>query len=164
MTKGKPWSKEEETTLKSLIEANKPMETIAAKLGRKPDAIYIKCLRLGLTQKPKSASLNIPLPKELPSVEEALKKLAAALDTASTPGLDRVEVQRLQVVANLAKAYEETLAHYLNYREIEAKLNDMEAKYDQLLNETKKNNASKPVSTQMAETPTNQPSGTASQS
>jgi DNA repair ATPase RecN len=139
------------------------METIAANLKRKPDAIYVKCLRLGLTQKRHSASINVPLPKELPSVEEAIKKLAAALETASTPGLDRVEVQRLQVVANLAKAYEETLAHYLNYREIEAKLNDMEAKYEGLLRETKKNNVPEPVSTQMAETTGNQPTDLQSQ-
>jgi hypothetical protein len=43
------------------------------------------------------------LPKELPSVEEALIKLAGALNAACKPGLDKVEIQRLQVVATLAR-------------------------------------------------------------
>ena len=67
MTKGKPWSLEEEATLKALAEANSPIDIMAAKLNRKPDAVYIKCLRLGLTKRPHSLVSNIPLPKELPS-------------------------------------------------------------------------------------------------
>jgi hypothetical protein len=43
------------------------------------------------------------IPKELPTVEEALKILAGALKAAGVPGLDRVEVQRLQAVARLAR-------------------------------------------------------------
>jgi type III secretory pathway component EscV len=117
---------------------------------------------MGLTQKPHSHPSNIPLPKELPSVEETLKKLAAALETASTPGLDRVEVQRLQVVATLSKTYQELLADYMNYREIEAKLNDMEAKYDALLKEKGKDDASKSVSGQVAEARADQPANPAS--
>jgi type III secretory pathway component EscV len=117
---------------------------------------------MGLTQKPHSTPSNIPLPKELPSVEETLKKLAAALETACTPGLDRVEVQRLQVVATLSKTYKELLADYLNYREIEAKLNDMEAKYDALLKEKGKDDASKSVSAQVAEARAEQPANPAS--
>ena len=162
MTRGKPWSQDEETTLKALIEANTPMETMVAKLNRRPNAIYIKCVRLGIIQKPYKPSITVPIPKDLPSVEEALRKLALALNTSSTPGLDRVEVQRLQVVANLARAYEETFSRYLNYREVEAKLNDMEAKYDELLKETKKSDVFKPVSTQMAESPAGRPTDTTS--
>lgn len=157
MTKGKPWTIEEEATLKALIEANTPLDAICVKLGKKPNAIYIKCLRLGLTKKPYTKPSSVPLPKELPSVEEALKKLATALDTASTPGLEKAEVQRLQVLATIAKTYKEILADYINYREIEAKLYDMEAKYDALLKETGKDDAPKPVPAQMAEAPTSRP-------
>lgn len=157
MTKGKPWSLDEETTLKTLAEANTPIDIMAAKLNRKPDAVYVKCIRLGLTKRPNSLVSSVPLPKELPSVEETLKKLAAALDTACTPGLDRVEVQRLQVVSTLSKTYQEALVGYLNYRGIESKLNDMEAKYDALLKEKGKDDASKPVPVQMAETRADQP-------
>ena len=51
MTKGKPWSLDEESTLKALADANKRIDIMAAKLKRKPDAVYVKCLRLGLTER-----------------------------------------------------------------------------------------------------------------
>jgi len=50
----------------------------------------------------------------------------------------------------------------MNYREIEAKLNDMEAKYDALLKEKGKDDASKPVSGQVAEARADQPANPAS--
>lgn len=117
---------------------------------------------MGLTQKKHSTPSNIPLPRELPSVEETLRKVAQALETACTPGLDRVEVQRLQVVATLSKTYQEQLTGYLNYRGIEVRLNDMEAKYDALLKEKGKDDASKPVSGQVAEARGDQPANPAS--
>lgn len=153
--KGKPWTIEEETELKTLIEAKTPIELIATKLKRKPSAIYVKCLRLGLTDKPSITPSSVPLPEELPSVEETLRKLATALETASTPGLDRVEVQRLQVIATLAKTYKEILADYINYREIEVKLNDMEAKYATLLKDKAQKDVPKPDSAKVEESPTN---------
>ncbi len=70
----------------------------------------------------------MPLPAELPSVEEAQRMLAGALRASVEPGLDKVEVQRLRVVATLARAYKEILADYINYRGIEAKLVELEAK------------------------------------
>jgi hypothetical protein len=150
MTKGKPWTVDEETALKDMMEANTPLEVMATKLNKKPDTIYVKCVRLGLKKKLATSS-GIPLPKDLPSVEETLKKLAAALEIACIPGLDRYEVQRLQVVSTLSKTYKEILVDYMNYREIEAKLNDMETKYDALLKKTSQDNAPKPVPAQMEE-------------
>jgi hypothetical protein len=132
MTRGKPWKANEENALRSLVEAKTPIDVIAVKLGRKPDAVYMKCLRLGLTGKPETSAPSFPLPKELPSIEETLRKLADALDAASTPGLDRAEVQRLHAVAKLAKAYKEILEDFVHYSEIEAKVNEMEAKYEAL--------------------------------
>jgi Tfp pilus assembly protein PilO len=78
---------------------------------------------------------SVSLPRELPSVEEALKMIAGALKAAIKPGLDRVEVQRLQTVASIAKTYQELLADYINYREIETKLIEMEEKYAILVKE-----------------------------
>jgi hypothetical protein len=65
-------------------------------------------------------------------VEDALKILAGALKAAE-PGLDKVEVQRLQVVATLARTYKDILADYLNYREVEKKLVELDAKYAKLV-------------------------------
>ena len=147
MTRGLPWTIEEEVQLRKLIEANKSVDAIASTLGRTAPAILVKCGRLGLVPSGHVTTTNLPLPAELPSVEEALKKLAGALEAASAPGLTKVEVQRLQVIATLARAYKEILADYLNYREVDAKLNDMEAKYASLLENKSQNKASQPVPT-----------------
>jgi hypothetical protein len=146
MTKGKPWTIEEETTLKALVEANTPLEIMAAKLLKRPEAVYVKCTRLGLTRKLPDTSSDIQQPKDLPSVEEILKKLAAAADTASVPGLNRNEIQRLHVLSKLLKDYIDGLGNYMKYSAIETKLNNMEAKYDELLKKTGTDDASKPVS------------------
>ena len=153
MTKGIPWQAEEEAQLKKLIEAKTPIDVIAQTLRRTPTAILLKCQRLGLVPSDQVTKATLNLPDELPSVEETLKELAGALRAAKEPGLNKVEVQRLQAIATLARTYKEILADYLNYREVEAKLNDMEAKYATLLENKSQNPASQPVPTQMAKTP-----------
>jgi aspartate aminotransferase-like enzyme len=114
--KGKPWSVDEEKQLRELVAAKTPMEVIAAKLGRCRDAVTIKCKRLGLevvvANCYSTTTTSLKVPEELPSVEEALLKLAGALEAACKPGLDKVEVQRLQVVASIAKTYKDILADY----------------------------------------------------
>jgi hypothetical protein len=153
MTKGLPWTVEEEALLKALVEAKTPVDVVAAKLGRQRAAIVVKCQRLGLSIDGQVNAVAVSLPAELPSVEETLKKLAGALEAACSPALGRAEVRRLQVVATLAKTYKEILADYINYREIEAKLNDMEAKYAALLQQQATGVASQPDSAQVAKNP-----------
>lgn len=143
MTKGIPWTVEEEIQLKNLIEAKTSVDTIASTLKRTRTAILLKCQRLGLMPSDQVTNNALALPAELPSVEDTLKDLAAALQAAKAPGLNKVEVQRLQAIANLARTYKEILADYLDYRGVEAKLMDMEAKYAALLES--KNNAPQPV-------------------
>ncbi len=153
MTKGIPWKAEEEIQLKKLIDAKTPIDVIASTLKRTPTAILLKCQRLGLVPSDYVTKAALPLPDELPSVEETLKELAGALKAAKEPGLNKVEVQRLQAIATLARTYKEILADYLNYREVEAKLNDMEAKYAALLESKSQNTASQPVPETVAKTP-----------
>jgi hypothetical protein len=77
--KGKPWTVEEEKQLKEFVKAGAPLEVIAAKLGRRVGAVAIKCQRLGLkvvVAKGYITTTSIQLPKELLSIEEALKMLA----------------------------------------------------------------------------------------
>jgi hypothetical protein len=136
MTKGNPWTVEEENQLKILLENHKPIYEIAATLGRNPQAVTVKLQRLGLKVSNPLTTAQIVLPQDLPSVEETLKKLAGAMEAASQPGLSRIELQRLTILAKIASSYKDVLADYLNYREIESKLNDMEAKYAQLLKQT----------------------------
>ena len=73
------------------------------------------------------------LPKELPSIEEALKLLAGALQAASQAGLDKVEVQRLQAIATLARTYEQLVSRYVDYRGIEVMLIEMREKYETIV-------------------------------
>lgn len=153
MTKGIPWQVEEEVQLKKLLEAKTPIDVIAQTLKRTPTAIILKCQRLGLVPSDQVTKATLPLPDELPSVEETLKELAGALRAAKEPELNKVEVQRLQAIATLARTYKEILADYLNYREVEAKLNDMEAKYAALLENKIQNTAPQPIPTSVAKTP-----------
>jgi aspartate aminotransferase-like enzyme len=80
MVKGKPWGTEEEKQLKALVKAKMPLSVIAAKFKKSEEAMRQKIRRLGLEVVEQDRSVctttSIPLPKELPSVEEALKMLA----------------------------------------------------------------------------------------
>jgi len=140
---GKPWSAEEEAELRRLVDAGEPLDIIAAKFGMSEGAVREKCKRLGLrvvgTCRRKITTREINLPVELPSVEEALKILAGALEAAAEPDIDQVEIRRLHVVATLAKTYKELLADYINYRDIEAKLVEMEKKYARLAEKAQSN-------------------------
>ena len=128
--------------LKTFVEANTHVEVIATRFGKKPGAIFIKCQRLGLKLQSKGyVNVSVSLPRELPSVEEALRMLAGALKTAVKPGLDRVEVQRLNVVVTIAKTYKAILSDYINYRDIESKLKEMEEENARLLKERSPNPA-----------------------
>jgi hypothetical protein len=151
MTKGKRWTVQQEAELKTLVEANTKVGDIAAKFGKKPGAIFIKCQRLGLKLQSKGyVGTSVSIPRELPSVEEALRMLAGALKTAVKPGLDKVEVQRLQAVATIAKTYKETLAEYINYREIETKLKEMEELNARLLKDKASDSSTQPDSASVA--------------
>jgi hypothetical protein len=134
---GKVWTVQEEAELKELIGAKCDVDVVAAKLCKSPKAVITKCHRLGLQLESEGyVNTSVPLPKELPSVEEAAKILAGALKASVKPGLSKVEVQRLQTVANIAKTYKELIVDYINYREVENKLNevvDQNAKLQQAL-------------------------------
>ena len=58
--------------------------------------------------------------------------LAGALKASVKPGLNRLEVQRLEAVANISKMYKELLADYAHYRDVERKLEKMEEENAQL--------------------------------
>jgi hypothetical protein len=146
--KGKPWTCEQEKQLRDLVTAKSSIDVIASKLEKSPEAVRKKIERLGLEVVDLKGyrTTTLKLPKELPSIEEALRILAGALKAATEHGLDKVEVQRLQVVATLARTYKELLADYINYREIEQKLIELEAKYAKLAEKKAEGDASKPDS------------------
>jgi hypothetical protein len=97
--RGKPWSVEEEKQLKALVEAKNSVSVIAKKLSKTGDAVVQKCYRLSLEVEgvkknnsvPSSSNVGLKLPAELPSVEETLKGLSAALSALKRGGLDKVD-------------------------------------------------------------------------
>jgi hypothetical protein len=148
MPRGIPWTTQQETELKTLLEKQTPIDVIALKLAKKPAAVAVKIKRLGLN--PTNPEGNhftdqITLPNDLPSIENTLKMLAGALKAAIKPGLTKIEIQRLQTVANIAKTYKELAADYARYDQIEAKLLEMETKYEKLLQQTKTSNENPPT-------------------
>jgi len=73
----------------------------------------------------------------LPSVETALKVLVAAVDQLDVPGLRYDETHRLRTIINGVKTYKELFADFLNYKELENRMVELEAKYSELVAKTK---------------------------
>lgn len=138
---GKVWTREEEALLKELAKAGDNVDVIAAKLGRNRDAVMVKAKRLSVRVVGEllghTTTTDLKLPPELPSPEEALKVLAAALQASKQQGLDKVEVERLKAVAQLARTYDTLLDKYVGYRKIEEQLIRLEQKYRELAEHSK---------------------------
>jgi hypothetical protein len=144
MTKGKPWDIVEIRQLQKLVEEGKDLEEISRVMVKTKEAVRQKVMALGLKvlkeqhqsvseKKACCCSSKLQLPSELPTVEETLLILAAALRRGAEAGLDRYEVARLQTVGTLAKTYKELFADYLDYRGLEERLVELEAKYEALV-------------------------------
>jgi hypothetical protein len=139
--KGKPWTIDEEKQLRELVEAKTHIDVIAVKLNRQPDAVLIKCKRLKLEvvvgikkiKATTTSSVGLKLPTELPSVEEALKMLAGALDALKKGGVDKTEIIRLSRIIQGAEAYIDRVAEYMDYRGLEVEMLDWRAKYADLV-------------------------------
>jgi CRISPR/Cas system-associated endonuclease/helicase Cas3 len=141
VTRGKPWPPEDEKLLRNYFDFTKDLRVIAFNFDGKysEDAIRLKLIRLGLIKEVVGQLKNgctttskLELPDELPSVEEALKTLAAALEALDAPGLGKSEVLRLRNIISGAKVYKELLADYVNYRGLEAELLELRQKYAEL--------------------------------
>jgi hypothetical protein len=138
VVKGKPWSPDLEKELTDLVAAKTSLFAIAKKLGKPEEAVRQKIRRLGLevvVQKKfvcSTTSSELTLPQELPSVEQALKTLSAALTALEMPGLEKSEVIRLRAIIQGVKVYKELVADYMDYRGLEDELMEWGKKYEQL--------------------------------
>jgi hypothetical protein len=138
MAKGKPWSSEDEKKLKDWITSGVSVDALVFSFDGQytKDAIYKKIERLGLEvveqKKITSTTTAIELPQDLPSVEETMIKLAAALITLKEPGLEKNDILRLRALVSGYKIYKELLVDYLNYRGLEAELSELRKKYGEL--------------------------------
>jgi hypothetical protein len=126
---GKHWTVEEEKRLRELVEDGCSVNEVSEKLGRSPEAIRSKVKRLGLDDDKQRRSTGLlssrlELPEDLPSVEEQLRLLAAAISQLDTPGLDKAEVLRLRSIIVGVKSYKELFTDYVDYRGIESKFEE----------------------------------------
>lgn len=156
MTKGKPWDFDEIRRLRQLVNEGKSMNEISRDLIKTKEAIRQKMMNLDLKLRTPESPANeeeqqqvilaeksccnsaINVPTELPSIEETLRILAGALQKSTEQGLDKIEVQRLQIIANLSKTYKEILSDYLDYRGIEKRLIELEGNYAEIVKKTQK--------------------------
>jgi hypothetical protein len=127
--KGKPWTVEEEKQLREMVAAGKRVKDIAAVLGKSQGSVNLKLKRSGLKVVVRQISLTTTSNDELPSVEEALRKLNSALAALGTEGLDPAETLRLRTIIQGLKIYKELLADYVDYRGLERELEDWREKY-----------------------------------
>ena len=138
MPKGKPWTIEEEKQLENLRTEGRKVSEIAAEMGKSEQAVMKKLQRLGLkvVQQRESygtTTSELILPKELPSVEEALVLLAGAMAALKTPGLSKIEVMRLRSLIQASSAYQVKFAEYVDYRGLEKELIELERKYSEIV-------------------------------
>lgn len=137
------WTREEERKLVEFWRQDvRNPEILADRLGRKLEGVKKKLSRLGLVVEPEKGvgptTTELEMPEELPSVEEALKLLVAAMEALQKPGLSRAEVSRLRSIIQAVRTYKELFADYMDYRGIEAHLIELEAKYRKLLENQEK--------------------------
>ncbi len=124
--------------------AGKSDGIIAAVLGKSEGSVRSKRKREGLDDDDhknscSSSSDNLSLPEEIPSVETVLKIAVAAMMALQASGLSKVEVGRLRSLVHSAGICQVRIGEYINYRRIEAKLIDLDEKYERLVRERRKN-------------------------
>lgn len=137
------WSREEEKRLIDLWKDGvTDSKTLSQHIARKPEAIKKKLSRLGLVVAPikivKTTTGELDIPKELYTIEEALRLMAGALNTLQKPGLDKAEVARLKTIVTTSKAYQKLFADYVDYRGVEKKLLQLRKDYAELVKNRKK--------------------------
>ena len=143
MPKGKPWTVKEERQLRALREEGKTVAEIAERMNKTAGAIKQKLRRCGLKvvtikNLGGTTTSELILPEELPSVEDALKKLAAAMKALETPGLSKNEIMRLRSISQISEKYQKLLANYVDYRGIERKVDQAIEKLQQRVEQQEK--------------------------
>ena len=104
MTKGKPWTVDEELRLKELFDAGASVSKIAVELSKTENAVGHKLWRLGLKEGTAeksfvpSSSTEVELPEDVPTIEEALRTLAWVMVRLRDKDLSSGEMRRLRLL------------------------------------------------------------------
>ena len=134
--------------LQELRENGKTVAEIAELMDKSCDAVKQKLRRLGLKvvtleNSEGSTSSELILPEDLPSVEEALLKLAAAMKALENPKLTKTDVMRLKTLIQTSTFYQKKLAEYIDYRRIERKLVETDELFERLKKEREEKKTTK---------------------
>ena len=139
MLKGKPWSHAQVKQLQELRNNGKTVAEIAQLMDKSSDAVKQKLRRLGLkvvtlqnSEGSTTSSGELILPEDLPSIEMALLKLAAAMKALEDPKLTKTDVMRLRTLIQTSTIYQKRLAEYMDYRGIERKLIQLDEQFERL--------------------------------
>jgi len=126
------WTHPEEMNLIHMVEEGKSIEELSEVFHRSPEAIRLKLRRLGLavSEKNKVTTGSTTTPKleplkfeELPSPNEALGLLWAAVKRLQDPDVGREEAKKLRLILTGVKSYIHLDADYvLRIREIERRM------------------------------------------
>ncbi len=154
MTKGKPWSVEEEKLVKELAAQGVPVSTIAERMQKSEENVRQKLRRLGIKLKvvvvssyrDATTTSRLDLPKELPTIEEAMKTLAAALKSLERQDLKTSEILRLKSIIQGVKIYKEIFADYVDYLGIEAEQAELRRLYEARISIQEKTTSKKSTS------------------
>ena len=126
------WTELDEKQLQDLVADRKSIDEIAVALRRSPEAIFMKLTRLGMAipqrssvefaanKVTESATTTTPMPKleiakleELPTGNEAIGLLWAALRRLQKPDVSKDEAKKLRLIIQGAKSYIHLEADYL---------------------------------------------------
>ncbi len=136
MTKGKPWDATDEQQLRELVKERRNAMEIAEVMDKTYESVASKIRNLSLSVKEaqpaeQTVASSLDLSLGLPSVEEKLKVLNAALVALEQPGLNRTEVLRLRSVVQGVKTYREEYEKYVDYLGLELEVLELRRKVDE---------------------------------
>jgi len=122
---GKYWSPDEEAKLRELYQGGASLEAMADALERPVDAVKQKLRRLSLlVVRPRQVltTTRAVFPRDVLTHEQVLRILAGALEAGRREGLGKVEVERLSMLASLARTYDSILEKFERWAEFEREL------------------------------------------
>ena len=136
MAKGVAWPELEVKQLLSLRGEGKTVSEIAVQMGKSDQAVTKKLQRLGFKvvqrQNSNDTTTSVIIPRELISVEEALKISVSVLEALKAPGLSKTEILRLRTLLAAANTYQEKVTKYMDYLGVERELVKLTEQYCEL--------------------------------
>jgi hypothetical protein len=144
VTKGKPWSVEDEVKLRDLLKSGMHVSQIAAELGKTVVAVDLKLRRLGLKDDDGrgtvvlSSSSGAGVPADILNVEEVARIHSDVIRALMQPNLKPSEVKRLKILEDALWKHRVIAADLAKYKEMERQVAELKRKFEELAGASKK--------------------------